>query len=779
MPDDRPAPEGGPLPGDDTRGPGAPQGLSWSWELDFGALLSALNSPAPWNRAAPASAAPASAAAGGAAAGGDLLDGAEGAAADLDAILDAMQAAESRELPAGEVAGRIAECLPAGPDLAGWLATVTAGGLEDGALAGVAASWRRLASWAQAGELAAVAQIASRSAARDDKIGVDPDGRPARIPAEAAAQLSLALVMSQCNASWWMDLGVTLAWRLAATGEALAAGTIDLPRARLIAEATGLLDDDAARAVQDRILPGAGELTSAGLRAALRRAVIAADPGGAERRRNEAETRAKVTLYSDEEGTATLAGYSLPGIRAAAAMARINALARAWKASGAGGGIDLLRAQVFIGLLSGTLPLIPPAQDAPPDDPPPDDPPPDGPPGRHRPGGPRPGGTAAPPRPAHGQARTGRPGSNDKSKSNGPGPGQDAGPAAGPGQPVGPGGAGDHRDGAIAPHPASPWEGMPDPADRDAPGDWDPRDGPAGDDPATAAPGHGEEFWRAAGPAPVPEWPALPALLPAAATAPGSARPPAGGSLDLTMPWATMAGLSREAGRLGRLGPITPFQACQLAGLASQDPSAEWRVILTSPAGQALAVTRIPRPATRARPRPARNAPAAAPDQPGTWTGLVSRVTLTIPEDHLTRPPARQATQPHDILTRALRAAGNAAARATAQVTADRAAGGCAHTTATPAYRPPPRLKELIAARDLTCRFPTCRQPAWRGDLDHTRPYHDGGLTCNCNLGGLCRLHHILKQHPHWQLTQPQPGIFQWITPAGRAYLSTPGIHPI
>jgi hypothetical protein len=99
VPDDRPAPEGGPLPGDDTRGPGAPQGLSWSWELDFGALLSALNSPAPWNRAAPASAAPASAAAGGAAAGGDLLDGAEGAAADLDAILDAMQAAESRESP--------------------------------------------------------------------------------------------------------------------------------------------------------------------------------------------------------------------------------------------------------------------------------------------------------------------------------------------------------------------------------------------------------------------------------------------------------------------------------------------------------------------------------------------------------------------------------------------------------------------------------------------------------------------------------------------------------
>jgi hypothetical protein len=68
---------------------------------------------------------------------------------------------------------------------------------------------------------------------------------------------------------------------------------------------------------------------------------------------------------------------------------------------------------------------------------------------------------------------------------------------------------------------------------------------------------------------------------------------------------------------------------------------------------------------------------------------------------------------------------------------ADAAAGGCAHTTAGSAYRPPLRLKEYIAARDLTCRFLRCRQPAWRGDLDHTIPFDDGGMTCRCNLGGL------------------------------------------
>ena len=200
---------------------------------------------------------------------------------------------------------------------------------------------------------------------------------------------------------------------------------IDLPRARLIAEATSLLADQDARTVEGQVLPRAGELTNAGLRAALRRAVIAADPEGAERRRKQSEARAKVCLYPDEEGTAALAGYRLPGISAAAAMARISALARALKASGAGGGIDLLRAQVFLGLLCGTLPLIPPADGAPPDTPPPDDdpPPPDdgappGDPRPRRPPAPAPGRTAARRRPARRRSRDRRTG---RAPETGPG----------------------------------------------------------------------------------------------------------------------------------------------------------------------------------------------------------------------------------------------------------------------------------------------------------------------------------------------------------------------
>jgi hypothetical protein len=133
------------------------------------------------------------------------------------------------------------------------------------------------------------------------------------------------------------------------------------------------------------------------------------------------------------------------------------------------------------------------------------------------------------------------------------------------------------------------------------------------------------------------------------------------------------------------------------------------------------------------------------------------------------------------IAAAALRAATRALDCALAQAAADQAAGGCAHLDESPAYRPPPRLREYVIARDVTCRSPVCRQPAWRADLDHTRPYDQQGRTCGCNLGGACRGDHQLKQHPRWKLEQDQarPGYFTWTTPAGRTYTSGPDTYPV
>jgi Domain of unknown function (DUF222) len=198
--------------------------------------------------------------------------------------------------------------------------------LDEDALAGVAIAARRLAAWAQAAELAAVAQITVRAAAADPKVGLAGDGRPGRLCQDAISQVSLALMLSDYSASTWADLAVTLRWRLRATGQALAAGRIDLYRARLIAEATSVLSEEAARAVEAKILPGAGGQVPGELRARLRRAVITADPDGAEQRRQQAERHARLSLYGDHDGTATLTGSKLPAIEAAAAMARMPAI---------------------------------------------------------------------------------------------------------------------------------------------------------------------------------------------------------------------------------------------------------------------------------------------------------------------------------------------------------------------------------------------------------------------------------------------------------------------
>src|SRR5258706_10239971 len=386
--------------------PGLGGSVSWCWDFDFAALLDAVTGPGLCLRATEAdspdearktarsasgeSACPVAGRSAGPRAGSsaepvptEIAD----PEADEAAFQEAVEAGRARELPLEFVAGRVSENLPTGPGLAGWLALARAADLEDGALAGVAASFRRLASWAAAGELAAVAQIASRSARTDRRARVNEQGQPDRVTADAAGQVALALAMSHDAASAWTDLGVVLTWRLRATGAALAAGEIDLSRARMIARLTGPLSDEAARQVEGAVLGRAGWLTLGQLHAGLRRAVIKADPDGAERRRRDAERNASVVLYPEDEGTATLAGYALPGVQAAAAMARITALAKAMKAAGNGGRIDLVRAQVFIGLLLGTLPYIPPAPGAPPGTPPPDTPRPDpepsaGPPGR-------------------------------------------------------------------------------------------------------------------------------------------------------------------------------------------------------------------------------------------------------------------------------------------------------------------------------------------------------------------------------------------------------------
>jgi hypothetical protein len=53
-------------------------------------------------------------------------------------------------------------------------------------------------------------------------------------------------------------------------------------------------------------------------------------------------------------------------------------------------------------------------------------------------------------------------------------------------------------------------------------------------------------------------------------------------------------------------------------------------------------------------------------------------------------------------------------------------------------------------ARDSVCSFPSCNQPGYLCDLDHSTPWDQGGHTCPGNNRPGCRRHHNCKTHTVW-----------------------------
>lgn len=77
-------------------------------------------------------------------------------------------------------------------------------------------------------------------------------------------------------------------------------------------------------------------------------------------------------------------------------------------------------------------------------------------------------------------------------------------------------------------------------------------------------------------------------------------------------------------------------------------------------------------------------------------------------------------------------------------------------------YHPGRHLARTVRKRDLHCRFPGCATAARFCDLDHVIPF-PVGLTVLRNLACLCRRHHRLKTHGHWDLTMSPDGICTWV----------------
>jgi len=218
-----------------------------------------------------------------------------------------------------------------GPEAAAGLAAVVPADLDDAELVEVMGGWERLASWVAAGELAAIAELARRRPRdyMDNGPGhIDRgDPRVPQISEFAVDEVASALRLIRPTAGVLVQLAVELAGRLAATAAALRAGSIDVPKARVIVEAVTALDDALATAVQERVLPRAGRQTTGQLRASLSRAVLAADPAAAEIRHQRAVADRRVTVRPLADGMAGLWAL-LPADGAAALYTRLDRLAR-------------------------------------------------------------------------------------------------------------------------------------------------------------------------------------------------------------------------------------------------------------------------------------------------------------------------------------------------------------------------------------------------------------------------------------------------------------------
>ncbi|WP_144873461.1 HNH endonuclease signature motif containing protein [Microbacterium sp. 1.5R] len=94
-------------------------------------------------------------------------------------------------------------------------------------------------------------------------------------------------------------------------------------------------------------------------------------------------------------------------------------------------------------------------------------------------------------------------------------------------------------------------------------------------------------------------------------------------------------------------------------------------------------------------------------------------------------------------------------------------------------YAPNEAMRRFLRARDQHCRFPGCRMPVHRCEIDHNHDHARGGRTRLDNLSHFCTTHHSLK-HPdvddrhRWTAQQGPGGEVTWTSPLGREYTDPP-----
>jgi hypothetical protein len=562
------------------------------------------------------------------------------------------------------------------------------GELGESELIGVLCGWRRLTSWAQAGEAAAAHALVRRRADQ----ARDPRKRYLR--EHCGDEVAAALRLSGGQADRLLEIAAGLA-RIPEVHAALEAGLIDYARACAFIDLLAGLDDETAREIARTLLgggsAGAGGQTSGKLRRRLEREVLDADPDAAKRRQEEGRLLTRVDTWREGSGNAVLAGRELRPADVIAIDKQLTSMAEWLQSNGASGTVRELRSQVFTALLSGReLSTLLPDDNLPPEP---------------RPTA-EPDGVSPEASKKGADKRTGRHGARDGHSETGE---HGATGCATGGKGVGSEGRAESR---------SAGEGYPDTsqAGEGGAGDSNPRD-TRDSNPGDTGEGNLRDT-RDSNPRDTGD--GNPGTSHSGADSSGWLR--LAGTVNLTMPFDTWAGLAQRAGEVAGYGVTDASTCSSLAHLMGQ--AARWCLTVTDKTG-----------------RPVAHACAR------------------------TAPPAGET---------AIRWASDL--RGKLEYLAD---GVCSHARRSAGHDPPNLLRHLVMIRQRTCAFPGCSRAASRCDLDHTRAYRKGGMTCECNLAPLCRKHHQAKQTPGWLLEQPRPGHLTWHLPHQRSYQTAGDPYPV
>ena len=251
-----------------------------------------------------------------------------------------MQVIERAVLPA-----ELDEVAP-GPELARMLAGIDRSRCGGDDLVSVIRARARQLAHEQAQLLADVAEMALTPTA-----GLERSKWPDEF---AEVELACALTWTLKAAGKQLWFAMDLLRRLPAVHAAMLAGWIDQPKAWVFSEVLmPLEDDDEARWIADLVLREAGELTTAEIARKLRRLIAQVDPEAAKRRAARSKQGRRVEAGTDASGTAWVNAFGMPVERVAAAMERLDALARAARNDGDQRSMDQLRADAFLDLLEG------------------------------------------------------------------------------------------------------------------------------------------------------------------------------------------------------------------------------------------------------------------------------------------------------------------------------------------------------------------------------------------------------------------------------------------